>query len=189
MVSLEQARALLLEIGQRLRFAGKSGRPRQYPLLVGGSVRRGEAKVGDLDLLVVVPDDVKELPAVSWLPTRAKKSVAECSVVASGPRRRTSYVRLVENKSAGAKKSAKISLDLFLVNKRHRPFALFHHTGSRDYNVRVRSHAKKLGYKLNQYGVFDAKTGKPARGSSKISSEKDIAAFLGVTYRPPFGRT
>ena len=79
-------------------------------------------------------------------------------------------------------------VDLFLVEEKDLPYALFHYTGSSIYNIRTRAHAKAHGMLLNQYGVFDVNTKRRARGSSSIKSEKDLADFLGVSYRSPTDR-
>ena len=79
-------------------------------------------------------------------------------------------------------------VDLFLVEVKDLPYALFHYTGSSTYNIRTRAHAKAHGMLLNQYGVFDVNTKRRARGSSSIKSEKDLADFLGVSYRSPNDR-
>ena len=79
-------------------------------------------------------------------------------------------------------------VDLFLVEEKDLPYALFHYTGSSTYNIRTRAHAKAHGMLLNQYGVFDVNTKRRARGSSSIKSERDLADFLGVSYRSPTDR-
>ena len=80
-------------------------------------------------------------------------------------------------------------VDLFLVQARELPFALFHYTGSRLYNVRTRAHAKRRGWRLNQYGLFDAATGRRVRGSAHIRTEREVAALVGVSYRSPSDRS
>jgi DNA polymerase/3'-5' exonuclease PolX len=60
--------------------------------------------------------------------------------------------------------------------------ALLHYTGSGIFNQIMRNKAKKLGYKLNEYGLF--KEGK----MMKIESEKDIFDKLNMEYVAPSKR-
>ena len=55
----------------------------------------------------------------------------------------------------------------------------------------MRAHAKSRGWKLNQYGVTVAagpRRGRAAPGAAAVRTERDLAALLGVTYRPPAAR-
>ena len=60
--------------------------------------------------------------------------------------------------------------------------ALLYFTGSKDFNVQLRNHAKKLGYKLNEYGIF--------KGTKNIyvDSEEEIFNILGMKYLEPHER-
>jgi len=75
-----------------------------------------------------------------------------------------------------------IKIDIFRTTKEDLPYALFHYTGSKNFNIRTRAHAKRLGYILNQYGLF--KNGKKIH-TNKIKTEKDLFNILGVTYKTP----
>jgi DNA polymerase/3'-5' exonuclease PolX len=82
-----------------------------------------------------------------------------------------------------------VALDLFLATPAELPFALFHLTSPRAYVIRIRAFAKKVrGWKLTQYGLFYADSGRRVRGSSRIRTQEQLAAFLGVTWRPPAAR-
>lgn len=72
-----------------------------------------------------------------------------------------------------------LHVDLFKTTEEDLPTALFHYTGSKQFNIRTRAHAKRRGYMLNQYGLFRA--GKKI----KVSDEKEIFDILGITYKPP----
>ena len=84
--------------------------------------------------------------------------------------------------------NSKKKVDFFLVLRSERAFALYHYTGSKQYNIRIRAYAKKLGYKMNQYGIFNRKTNKILPICKKIKTEKQLAKFLGITYRLPQDR-
>jgi DNA polymerase (family 10) len=73
--------------------------------------------------------------------------------------------------------SAQTQIDLDNCSHGNKWTQLLHHTGSKDSNIRLRGIAKKLGYKLNQYGLegYDG----------PIESEEDIFKALQVPYVPP----
>ena len=72
-----------------------------------------------------------------------------------------------------------IEADLRVVNKEEFPYALMYFTGSKEHNVRLRGIAKKRGWKLNEYGLFDGDT------LIKLESEEEIYRALGLSFVPP----
>ena len=58
---------------------------------------------------------------------------------------------------------------------------MLHHTGSKTFNIKIRVHAKKMGLKLNQYGIFKSNK----KISKKFKSERDILSYIGVKYLTP----
>jgi DNA polymerase/3'-5' exonuclease PolX len=68
--------------------------------------------------------------------------------------------------------------------------ALVYFTGSYQLNTMMRSSAKKLGYKLNEYGLFKINTSKSELTSADgeqfdISSEDQLFKILGMEYLEP----
>ena len=59
---------------------------------------------------------------------------------------------------------------------------LLHHTGSSQYNIRLRYLAKLKGMKLNQYGLW--------HGDRQLAgeTEQEVCEALGVSYRSPEDR-
>lgn len=179
---LKEAKSVIKEVKQRLRFSIK-GKVLSFPTVVVGSIRRQKEKVKDFDLLVVLPDRkmIDRVLQASFLKkSKSADALQLVDVFASGTRRLSGIVR---------KNGKNYHLDLFVTTEKEKPFALFHFTGNYLFNIRVRAHAKANGYKLNQYGLFDIKTGKRVKNSSSIRSEKDLSNFLGVTYRAPKERS
>ncbi len=169
------------ELRDRLVFTGPSGL-RKYPIKVTGSIRRGAPFSKDIDLLVIVPDGVSPRGALASAELRRepRATLSIVEVYAPGERRRSFIVQ----RDVPEGRRAYYAVDLFLATKEEKPFALFHHSNGRDYNIRVRAHAKKRGYRLNQYGIYMINSGRRAPGSETIKTEKDLATFLGITYRP-----
>lgn len=192
---LEEAKALAAELKRRLKFSALAKKPR---IILAGSARREEPRNRDLDLLVIVSKLSRKVMASvlasASLKDSKNKNAEFISDKVSGPRRRS---MIIEHQGANSYTNLpntnlplpiRTQVDLFLVEEKDLPYALFHYTGSSTYNIRTRAHAKAHGMLLNQYGVFDVNTKRRARGSSSIKSEKDLADFLGVSYRSPTDR-
>jgi DNA polymerase (family X) len=127
-----------------------------------GSLRRGCETVGDLDLLVTggEPGEVAELflkfPKVG-------------EVLAHG-----------ENKLSVKLKDS-IQVDLRILEPDSYGAALQYFTGSKSHNVALRDRAKRMGYKLSEYGLFQISDDK--RVASK--TEKEIYEALDLAYIEP----
>ena len=74
-----------------------------------------------------------------------------------------------------------LQVDLRIVNPESYGAAFCYFTGSKAHNIQLRSLAKKKGWKINEYGIFQI------RGNKKIAGrhEKDIYKKLGIAYVPP----
>lgn len=74
-------------------------------------------------------------------------------------------------------------IDILLVNDSEWPFALLGFTGNKDLNLRLRLHAKKMGYTLSNEALID-----PQGNKVPAYSERDIFNILGVKYLEPWER-
>jgi len=130
-----------------------------------GSLRRKKETVRDIDILVtsqkpsVVMDKFVKLPLVSEV---LAKGATKSSVIA---------------------KDSNMQVDLRVIDKDSFGSALLYFTGSKEFNIRFRQLAIKKGYKVNEYGVFSAKTKKETKVSGK--TEKDIFSLMKMDYIPP----
>lgn len=129
---------------------------------IAGSLRRGKPDVGDLDLIVVREEAVKDidfrLKVLTGSDLRKRKT---CSFVFEGTQ-----------------------IDLNICNSDIKGSYLLHWTGSTRENVRLRKAAKKLGCKLSQNGLINSSN----VNLSKNKSEKDIYSLLGMSYVKPEDR-
>ena len=127
---------------------------------VCGSIRRRKEVVRDMDILVAAENHEKITSFFVSMP-----EVDE--VLVTG-----------ETKTSVRMKSG-IEADLRVVSKEEFPYALMYFTGSKEHNVRLRGIAKKKGWKLNEYGIFD--------GDNLVAcnSEEEIYHALGLSYIPP----
>jgi DNA polymerase (family 10) len=125
-----------------------------------GSLRRGRETVGDLDLLVTgrnaasIADHFLKFPGIA-------------SVLAKG----------------GDKVSVKLKndmqVDVRLLDRSAYGAALQYFTGSKEHNVALRDRAKRHGWKLNEYGLFEGEKNLASR------TEEEIYARLGLPWIPP----
>lgn len=183
-VASADAREVATQLVALLALSDPAGRRVAARYDVVGSLRRGNAAATrDIDILATVSDPAR-VDKIAAGPSRGTGVPLALETVYARGRRKASLI--VSRRRRGTKKY--FAVDLFFATPAERPFALYHHTGSRRYNIRIRSHAKARGLKLNQYGVFAAATGRPARGSAAIKTERDLAEFLEITYRPPAAR-
>lgn len=141
--------------------------------LVGvGSYRRKKSVLHDIDLLSTRPLDV-----VAKDISREGDAYEVMGQYASGDKKHSMIIKFPKESSP----PRYYRVDIFYADPENEPYALLHHTGSRNFNIRVRAHAKRQGYKLTQYGLVDLGTGKKI----KLKTEKDILDFLGITYKKP----
>jgi len=127
---------------------------------LAGSVRRGKATIGDIDILVASnrPDEV--IDAFTSL------SCVEEVLTAGGTK---ASVRI-----AGA-----VQIDLRVVEPASYGAALVYFTGSKDHNVHLRGLAQDRGARLNEYGL--------TRNSRTLAARTEEAVYhkLGLEFIPP----
>ena len=73
-----------------------------------------------------------------------------------------------------------LQVDLRVIEPGSWGAAMHYFTGSKAHNIRMRERAIKLGYKLNEYGLYDSND-KQIAGAD----ESEIFAKLGLPYIPP----
>ncbi len=129
---------------------------------LAGSTRRRKEVVRDLDILAVSSNPKKVIEFFTKLP-------AVAAILAKGPTK--SSVRLKDG----------LNCDLRVVEEKSFGAALQYFTGSKDHNIRCRQIAIKKGLKLNEYGIFNAKTKKYLCGKT----EQEVYKKLGMQYVEP----
>lgn len=129
-----------------------------------GSYRRRQATVGDIDTLVVTKSPAAVSDAIAKLPFVR-------NVVAQGDK------KLSYDLKSG------IRVDTRFVAKDQWGSALLYFTGSKEHNIFMRTIAIKKGWKLSEYGLYDA-AGKVIASKE----EKDIYEKLGLEYKEPWER-
>lgn len=129
---------------------------------IAGSLRRFKEVVKDIDLVAAAAEPGRAIHEFINLPIVTQ-------IIASG-----------ETKGSVLLKSG-IQADLMVVKPEEFPYALQHFTGSKEHNAALRHHAKGLGYKVNEYGLFKEDSLEPIY----CKDEDDIYQKLGLAYIPP----
>jgi len=127
-----------------------------------GSLRRGKETIGDLDLLALSTDPKAVGEHVLAYPEVADK-------IAQG-----------ENKVSVKLKNG-MQVDVRILEKKSYGAALMYFTGSKPHNIVLRGIAKDKGWKLSEYALESAKTGRWVAGRT----EEEIYKKLGLAYVEP----
>jgi DNA polymerase (family 10) len=141
-------------------FEKVSAHPDVQRSLLGGSLRRRKETVKDIDILVSARKSDAIMEMFTTLPGVE-------SIVAKGA-----------TKSSIVLESG-INADLRVVSDEEFPFAVLYFTGGKEHNTDMRGRAKKLGYKLNEYGLF--KEDKP----TACKDEHEVFKKLGLDFIEP----
>ena len=142
------------------------GRLRQLPGLTrasyAGSLRRMAETIGDVDLLVSSERPSSAMDALVGFDLTER-------VISHG-----------ETRSSVVTTSG-LQVDLRVVDREAWGAALIYFTGSKAHNVRIREIAVRSGLKLNEYGLFRARSGK------LLAAETEQAVYerLGLPYIEP----
>lgn len=126
-----------------------------------GSIRQGKEKVGDIDIVVIPKDtdtfydDVKQVIDFEYGATKK---------IFGMYKDRPINIFVTTNESYGA--------------------CLYQCTGPALYNIHKRQLAKKKGFKLNEYGLFNRETNEQIAGNTELS----IFEALGWSYKEPTKR-
>jgi len=136
---------------------------------LAGSLRRQKETVGDIDIVITAAtkDWKKIINRFIKLPL-VNRTLASGTTKAS--------VILKENN---------VQADIRVVHDDEYATAMFYFTGSKEHNIQLRTIAKKKGWKINEYGVFDLKTNKKIL----TRTEEDIYKLFDLPYIPPENRT
>jgi len=127
---------------------------------IAGSIRRKKEIVKDIDILATTNNPQKLMERfVEYDKTR--------DVIVKG-----------DTKTSITLESG-INADLRVVKDEEYPYALHHFTGSKEHNTAMRHRAKRMGIKMNEYGLFKGDT------LIKCQDEEEIFRKLNLSYIPP----
>ncbi len=124
-----------------------------------GSLRRRKETVGDIDLLTSNPKASKLLADYPGTDRVIESGTTKTSVMLKNG----------------------VQVDTRIIKKEDYGAALLYFTGSKEHNIALRTMSIEKGWKLNEYGLDESKTGKRVAGKT----EKEIYAKLGLSYIEP----
>ena len=144
-----------------------------------GSYRRGANNSGDIDVIITSSYDNRNVFDL-FIDALIKNKI------------------IIELLSKGKKKSLTVGklrghparrLDFMFTTKEEYPFAVLYFTGSKIFNTLMRGQALKMGYTMNEHGLYKLKKGvKGAKINHKFKDEKDIFDFLNIKWVEPCDR-
>ncbi len=138
--------------------------PDTIRISVGGSTRRRNDTVHDIDLIVSTRDP------------------AEISGVFRGHPLVTGVLAAGDTKSSVVLQDG-LQADLRVVTDAEYPFALNYFTGSKEHNIVLRGLAQERGWTLNEYRLAPSRKGAPA--IPPIREESDLYRLFGFDYIEP----
>lgn len=149
-----------LEIGQKLIRDLRTANRDVNHIELAGSVRRFRDTIGDLDVVAAAPDAEPVVKSFIELPQVRKVDMK------GGNRAR---VLLEDN----------IFADLWVVPPESWGSLLFHITGNKYHDIKVRDMAIEKGYHLSEYG-FESRDGE----KTPCATEEDVYKFVGIPFIP-----
>lgn len=138
-------------------------------IIISGSYRRNKPFCRDIDILFLSKSKTYIDKYLSYL-----EKYFNIWTYAAGPNKISTIIQY-------KKEENKYKADIFIADKTNYYSALLYTTGSKDFNVKQRSRAKKLGYLLNQDGIF--KDGKKINKST--DDEHALFKILKMPYVLP----
>ena len=150
--------------------------PPESSFSIVGSYRREAKTSGDIDIIVsnVANNRLTFEGFIDGL--IAKKIIIE---VLSRGKTKSLTVTKLPNKPARR-------VDFLYAPPDEYPFAILYFTGSKNFNTAQRHHALKMGYSLNEHGLYHTVNSKKTTKVDHVfQSEKDIFKYLGMEYVEP----
>ena len=144
-----------------------------------GSYRRNAKTSGDIDLIITNKDNDQKA-FIKFIDALIKEKVI-VEVLSRGKSKSLTITK-IDDKPARR-------VDFLYASPEEYPFSILYFTGSKIFNTIQRQRALKLGYTLNEHGLYHIENGKKTDKVDKtFDSERDIFKFLGMEYIEPPNR-
>ena len=173
-IERHKALAIAAELRERLTNANTS-------IIVGGSIRRGKATVGDIDLVAVCGNQ----KATDTLNDTLGELFGYCKKKPQRAKRFGSWLAYVEMN--GNSYYQDVGINVFDCNPQEVGAALLFCTGSGTFNIKMRSIAKRRGLLLNRYGLFNRDDVR--ENVCPATDEESIFSALRIPFFQPVQRT
>lgn len=151
-----------------------------------GSYRSNKKYSGDIDLIISYNSKSKNVQNIFYEKLKEENIIRD--VLSFGKEKNMFIVKLPETYSKNFIPKIKYyrKVDVAFVEEKYIPYYLLYFGSSRDFSKKIRIIASKLGYKLNEKGLYDKETG--LRINFNPSSEKEIFTYLNIEYVKPENR-
>jgi DNA polymerase/3'-5' exonuclease PolX len=181
---MDEYNILLKHLVKKINKTLGLGEKDEYVLELCGSYRRQKAFSNDIDVLI----SKKDTTSTSKTQNHLERFVNKLKNPMKHNDNKQLIIDSMTDKTIKTKYMGFCQLlefpprriDIRFINYDSYPAALLYFTGSQQMNVKLREIAKKKGYKLSEYGLFD-KNGKQFR----VNSERDIFHKLDMEYLNP----
>jgi DNA polymerase beta len=152
-------------------------------LILSGSYRRGKEDSGDVDVLIISKTYNEFLMNRFYKNLIESKIFTTENIIASGETKIMAVAKILDTFR---------HIDIFYYSLEVFPFALLFTTGSKEFNLKMRSHALKKGFSLNERYLTN-KNGTPVSEEEYLKkiqkptpeTEEDIFNFLDYKYVSP----
>jgi DNA polymerase (family 10) len=145
-------------------------------IYLAGSMRRGKRILKDIDILLI-PGSAAEPQKIRSTLTEFADHGAETEGTAGTGVIGTGVIGAGDTKVSIRRRG--LQVDFRIVEAPSRATALQHFTGSKEHNTMLRSRAKTMDLKMNEYGVFRGKERLP------LADEKAVYGALDLPWIPP----
>jgi len=152
-----------------------------------GSYRSGKIYSGDIDLIISYKNyDINKLKELFFNTFKKEDIIVE--TLSSGIQKSIYIIKIqkkfndcIDKNNINIKYYRKI--DVAFVEEKYLPWYLLYFGSSREFSKKIRNIASKLGYKLNEKGIYYKNSGQ--RVNFNPNNEEDIFKYLNIEYIPP----
>lgn len=141
-----------------------------------GSYRMGKNESSDIDIILTYKKDFNKIKNIINNILIKNNIILETLIEG---KEKSIYVIKFKNNIR--------QMDMAIIEEKYLPWYLLYFGSSREFSKKIRGIASKKGYKLNEKGLFNKKTGK--RINFNPTSEKEIFDFLKIDYIKPENRS
>ena len=136
---------------------------------LAGSLRRKKETIGDIDIIIAAS------PAAGKSISKKFTSLPQVErIIAAG-----------DTKASVVLSETGTQVDIRVVDPSEYGAALLYFTGSKEHNIHLRVMAKEKGWKINEYGTYDAKENIKTQRKIAGETEEGIYKALGLPWFPP----
>jgi DNA ligase (NAD+) len=145
-----------------------------------GSYRRGATNSGDIDIIICDPKN-----DVSLFHNFLDKLIENGIIIEVLSRGNVKSLCISKIRGKPARR-----IDFMFTPRSEYSYAMLYFTGNKEFNTVMRSRALKLGYSMNEHGMYKMVDGtKTTKLKTFMPEEKDVFNFLGMEYKAPHERT